>query len=117
MDWDRIEAELLAEDATLPDGAIDDTGISDWQALLDLVRRRRWRCELTLDGEPVPAPRNAALLFHDHALGTLRSTSNTRSGTVPTPRTAVRKDRGVIPERVARLSTDAAELSVEGGLR
>lgn len=69
--WDRIEAELLAEDATLPDGTVEGTGVPDWQALLDLIRRQDWRSELALDGEVMPAPVDAAALFPGRALGTL----------------------------------------------
>lgn len=62
-DWLRVEAAVVAETGTLPDGTVDGVRILDWQAFLNLVKERGWRAEFKANGDPRPVPKIAEDLF------------------------------------------------------
>jgi hypothetical protein len=70
-EWAKLEAAVLAETGTLPDGTVEGVAIDGWQRLLDLIRGRGWPSEFQVDGEIRPLPAAAEDLFLPDALGTL----------------------------------------------
>ena len=68
-EWARLEAVVLAETGTLPDGTVEGVGVDGWQRLLDLIRARGWPSEFQVDGEIRPLPAAAADLFLPDAFG------------------------------------------------
>ncbi|MFC8537500.1 hypothetical protein ACFUJY_26795 [Streptomyces sp. NPDC057249] len=61
--WDDVrcffDPDLMG---SLPDLCVPDASVEDWQAVLDLVATRRWRCQYS-EGEAVlPVPQAEAVL-------------------------------------------------------
>jgi hypothetical protein len=63
LQWDEVwpffDPELMG---TLPDVVIEETGVEDWQALLDLIGSRGWECAYCEDGEACTLPAASELL-------------------------------------------------------
>ncbi|EFL37349.1 hypothetical protein [Streptomyces griseoflavus] len=47
---------------SLPDVRVPDASVEDWQAVLDLVADRRWKCQYSEGGAVLPMPRLEAVL-------------------------------------------------------
>lgn len=47
---------------SLPDLRVPDTSAEDWQALLDLVEEKGWKCEYVEGDTPLPMPRAETVL-------------------------------------------------------
>ncbi|XVU20724.1 hypothetical protein ACQPZJ_26000 [Actinoplanes sp. CA-054009] len=58
---------------SVPDIAIEDTTLDDWQALITLIRAEGWRAEYEIGDTRVAVPRSAADFFVPDPAGSLRS--------------------------------------------
>ncbi|BDH12624.1 hypothetical protein [Streptomyces hygroscopicus] len=61
--WDDVayffDPDLMG---SLPDVRVPDTSVGDWQALLDLVGERGWKCQYSEGATVLPVPRAETLL-------------------------------------------------------
>ncbi|WP_167519091.1 hypothetical protein [Streptomyces chryseus] len=61
--WDDVscffDPDLMG---SLPDVRVPDTSVEDWQAVLDLIKSRGWRCEYSQGDTVLPVPRAQAVL-------------------------------------------------------
>lgn len=61
--WDDVswffDQDLMG---SLPDLRVPDASVEDWQAVLDLVEEKRWRCQYSEGERVLPVPRAEAVL-------------------------------------------------------
>ncbi|TYB60694.1 hypothetical protein FXF51_31310 [Nonomuraea sp. PA05] len=61
--WDEVKDLFDPElNGALPDVVVEETTVEDWQALLDLVRARRWPHAYSVGGEPAELVSAAAMV-------------------------------------------------------
>lgn len=62
--WDDVKGFFDPDSmGTLPDVRVPDASVEDWQAVLDLVAEKGWKCRYSEGASVLPVPRAEAVLF------------------------------------------------------